>query len=160
MNLLTEQNGTVTIITLREERLDAHNSDQLKAEINRLFEGGTKDLLVDLKEVRFIDSSGLGVLVSGFKNASTRQGSIKLCSLQTQVKSMFELTRLHQSNAVPVYGDQIKLTHFKSFSNSLLNSKYTRFTSVITVRCYSAAGSLSGCFSAFTVSAPDSTAPA
>ena len=96
MNLKTEQNGAVTVIIVREERLDAHNSDELKIEMVRLFEGGTKDLLLDLKEVRFIDSSGLGVLVSGYKNASTRQGSIKLCSLQTQVKSMFELTRLHR----------------------------------------------------------------
>src|SRR5664279_5573009 len=96
MNLKTEQNGAVTVVVVREERLDAHNSDELKVEMNRLFESGTKDLLVDLKEVRFIDSSGLGVLVSGYKNASTRQGSIKLCSLQSQVKSMFELTRLHR----------------------------------------------------------------
>jgi anti-sigma B factor antagonist len=96
MNLKTEQNGTVLVVMVHEERLDAHNSDELKTEISRQFESGTKNLLVDLKEVRFIDSSGLGVLVSGYKNASTHQGSIKLCSLQTQVKSMFELTRLHR----------------------------------------------------------------
>lgn len=96
MNLKTELNGNLMVIFVREERLDAHNSDQLKAEINRIFEQGTKDILLDLKEVRFIDSSGLGVLVSGFKNASTRQGSLRLCGLQTQVKSMFELTRLHR----------------------------------------------------------------
>jgi anti-sigma B factor antagonist len=96
MNLKTEVNGAVTIISVHEERVDAHNSGELKTEMNRLFEAGTKDLLIDLKEVRFIDSSGLGVLVSGFKNASTHQGSIKLCSLQTQVKSMFELTRLQR----------------------------------------------------------------
>jgi anti-sigma B factor antagonist len=96
MNLKTEVQAGVTIITVREERFDAHNSDELKTEMNRLFEAGTKNLLVDLKEVRFIDSSGLGVLVSGFKNASTHQGSIKLCSLQTQVRSMFELTRLQR----------------------------------------------------------------
>jgi anti-sigma B factor antagonist len=96
MNLKTEANGKVMVVVVREERLDAHNSDELKVEMNRLFESGTKELLVDLKEVRFIDSSGLGVLVSGYKNASTHQGSIKLCSLQTQVKSMFELTRLHR----------------------------------------------------------------
>jgi anti-sigma B factor antagonist len=84
------------VIIVREERLDAHNSDELKIEMNRLFESGAKNLLVDLKEVRFIDSSGLGALVSGYKNASTRQGSIKLCGLQSQVKSMFELTRLHR----------------------------------------------------------------
>jgi anti-sigma B factor antagonist len=96
MNLKTETHGKVMVVVVREERLDAHNSDELKVEMNRLFESGTKDLLVDLKEVRFIDSSGLGVMVSGYKNAATRQGSIKLCSLQTQVKSMFELTRLHR----------------------------------------------------------------
>jgi anti-sigma B factor antagonist len=96
MNLKTETNGGIVVLSVREERLDAHNSDELKLEVNRLFESGTKNLLVDLKEVRFIDSSGLGVLVSGFKNASTHTGSIKLCSLQTQVRSMFELTRLHR----------------------------------------------------------------
>jgi anti-sigma B factor antagonist len=96
MNLKTELNGKVMVVTVREERLDAHNSDELKVEMNRLFENGTKDLLVDLKEVRFIDSSGLGVLVSGYKNAATHQGTIRLCSLQAQVKSMFELTRLHR----------------------------------------------------------------
>ncbi|KAA0895085.1 STAS domain-containing protein [Oryzomonas japonica] len=96
MQLKIEENGAVRVIYVKEERLDAHNSDELKAELNRLFDSGTKDLLIDLKEVRFIDSSGLGVLVSGFKNASARQGSLKLSALQSQVKSMFELTRLHR----------------------------------------------------------------
>ncbi|HEY3307412.1 MAG TPA: STAS domain-containing protein [Desulfuromonadaceae bacterium] len=96
MNLKTEASGDLMVIFVREERLDAHNSDELKKEMNRLFDSGAKDILLDLKEVRFIDSSGLGVLVSGFKNASTRQGSLKLCGLQAQVKSMFELTRLHR----------------------------------------------------------------
>jgi anti-sigma B factor antagonist len=96
MNLKTEASGEIRIVFVKEERLDAHNSDELKAELNRLFDEGAKELLIDLKEVRFIDSSGLGVLVSGFKNASARQGSLKLSGLQTQVRSMFELTRLHR----------------------------------------------------------------
>ena len=96
MNFKTETNGKRRVIFVREERLDAHNSDGLKTEMNRLFAEGSNELIVDLKEVRFIDSSGLGVLVSGFKNASARQGSLKLSGLQTQVRSMFELTRLHR----------------------------------------------------------------
>ena len=96
MNIKTEASGKLMVIYVREERLDAHNSEELKTELHRLFESGTKDLVIDLKEVRFIDSSGLGVLVSGFKNASTRQGALKLSALQTQVKSMFELTRLQR----------------------------------------------------------------
>jgi len=96
MNVSTEKNKGIVTVFVKEERLDAHNSEELKAELNRIFEGGSRDVVVDLKQVRFIDSSGLGVLVSGFKNASTRQGTLKLSALQTQVKSMFELTRLHR----------------------------------------------------------------
>lgn len=96
MNLKKEVSQGITVIFVKEERLDAHNSDELKTELNSIFESGQSNLCVDLKEVRFIDSSGLGVFVSAFKNASTRQGSVKLSGLQSQVKSMFELTRLHR----------------------------------------------------------------
>ena len=96
MNISTEQiNGTI-VIHIDEERLDAHNSGDLKVLMQQLFEAGNLNLLVDLKNVRFIDSSGLGALVSGFKNATVKQGILKLSSLQPQVKSMFELTRLHR----------------------------------------------------------------
>ena len=109
MNFKTEINGKVVVVFVKEERLDANNSEELKSELNRIFESGSKDLIVDLKEVRFIDSSGLGVLVSGFKNASTRQGTIKLSGLQTQVKSMFELTRLHRVfDIFPTVGDALE----------------------------------------------------
>lgn len=96
MNLQIDQKSDITIITVREERLDAHNSNDLKEKIYSIFEGGKKNILVDLREVRFIDSSGLGALVSGFKNAISHQGNLKLSGLQSQVKSMFELTRLHR----------------------------------------------------------------
>ncbi|SDE44891.1 STAS domain-containing protein [Desulfuromonas thiophila] len=85
-----------TVLTVDEERLDAHNSNELKAQLLNLFEEGKVNVIIDLAAVRFIDSSGLGALVSGFKNASSRNGGVKLCGLQTQVKSMFELTRLHR----------------------------------------------------------------
>jgi len=96
MNLQSENRNGIITIQVKEERLDAHNSGELKVEMQRLFDEGNKNLLIDLKEVRFIDSSGLGALVSGFKNATSHQGSLKLATLQPQVKSMFELTRLHR----------------------------------------------------------------
>ncbi len=96
MNLKIEEKNEIVIIFVKEERLDAHNSGELKLEMQGLYDGGKKNLLVDLKDVRFIDSSGLGALVSGFKNAISHQGNLKLSTLQPQVKSMFELTRLHR----------------------------------------------------------------
>lgn len=96
MNLTIEQKGGAVLLAVHEERLDAHNSSELKAQMVKLFEEGKNNLVIDLQSVRFVDSSGLGALVSGFKNASSRNGSLKLSGLQLQVKSMFELTRLHR----------------------------------------------------------------
>lgn len=92
---ITERNG-VTILSLGAERLDAHNSHMVKDELKRLFAAGAKRVLVDLVEVRFIDSSGLGALVSGFKNAMSGRSRLALAGLQDQVQSMFELTRLNR----------------------------------------------------------------
>ncbi len=96
MNLTVEERGGVVLLAIHEERLDAHNSGDLKAQMLKLFEEGKADLVLDLQTVKFVDSSGLGAMVSGFKNASSRNGSLKLSGLQLQVKSMFELTRLHR----------------------------------------------------------------
>ncbi len=92
---MTEQDDIIKI-SIQEERMDAHNSGELKEQMLQLFDEGKCNLIVDLSAVRFIDSSGLGALVSGFKNASAREGNLKLCCLQPQVRSMFELTRLHR----------------------------------------------------------------
>jgi anti-sigma B factor antagonist len=96
MMLNIEEKGSVVLIEVKEERLDAHNSGELKSRMLSLFEEGKNNIVVALHDVRFVDSSGLGALVSGFKNASARNGNLKLCGLQSQVKSMFELTRLHR----------------------------------------------------------------
>ncbi len=96
MNINIDEKGTAVLIEVKEERLDAHNSSELKTQMLSLFDEGKNNLVIDLQDVRFVDSSGLGSLVSGFKNASARNGNLKLSGLQPQVKSMFELTRLHR----------------------------------------------------------------
>lgn len=96
MQLNIVEQGDIVKIEIQEERMDAHNSGDLKEQMLQLFDEGKCNLIIDLSGVRFVDSSGLGALVSGFKNASAREGSLKLCSLQPQVRSMFELTRLHR----------------------------------------------------------------
>lgn len=96
MNIQINERGDIVLISVDEERLDAHNSTDLKTRLLSLFEDGKSNMVINLEGVRFVDSSGLGALVSGFKNASARNGSLKLSNLQPQVQSMFELTRLHR----------------------------------------------------------------
>ncbi|HLF95867.1 MAG TPA: STAS domain-containing protein [Methylococcaceae bacterium] len=96
MNIAAEKRNGKTLLSLKEERLDAHNSGELKDYLQRLLESGSNAVVIDLSDVRFIDSSGLGALLSGYKNATLRQGSLVLAGLQSRVQSMFELTRLHR----------------------------------------------------------------
>jgi anti-sigma B factor antagonist len=96
MEISVTEIAGVTILKPMNERLDAHNSDTLKESMKEVFERGAKKVLVDLGQLRFIDSSGLGALVSGFKNSVSHRGHLALSNLQGQVQSMFELTRLHR----------------------------------------------------------------
>ena len=63
MNITTETRENRTVIKLGEERLDAHNSGELRNRLLGLLEAGGQHLIVDLSGVSFIDSSGLSALV-------------------------------------------------------------------------------------------------
>jgi len=96
MNITEEDRNGITLLCVKEQRLDANNSGDLKEYLKRLLETEAKALIIDLSMVNFIDSSGLGALLSGYKNANLHQGSLVLHGLQPRVQSMFELTRLQR----------------------------------------------------------------
>jgi anti-sigma B factor antagonist len=94
MKLNVEKINAYTVLFIQEERIDAHNSGELKEAILHLIERGEVNLIVQLEQVRFIDSSGLGALLAGHKNAAAKSGKMAIVNMQQQVLSMFELTRL------------------------------------------------------------------
>jgi len=96
MNVTEEKTNGFNVLLVKDERIDAHNSADLKDYILRMIEQGEVNIIVQLEHVRFIDSSGLGALLSGFKHAEAKSGKLFLSNLQQQVLSMFELTRLNR----------------------------------------------------------------
>jgi len=96
MNLNLSKSNDFNVLTVLDERIDAHNSADLKDYILRLIERGEHNIIVQLEHVRFIDSSGLGALLSGHKNTIAKSGRFVLTNIQQQVGSMFELTRLNR----------------------------------------------------------------
>ena len=96
MKLTIEQENDAVVVLVQEERLDAHNSEELKACLLGQLNDGNSKIIVELKEVHFIDSSGLGALLAGYKNAVKSEGTLALAGLQPQVRSLFDLTRLHR----------------------------------------------------------------
>jgi len=96
MKLNLEKSPGHLLITVLEERIDAHNSSELKSAILQSIGHGQPQIVVQLEKVRFIDSSGLGALLSGYKHAAAQGGKLVLTNIQQQVLSMFELTRLNR----------------------------------------------------------------
>ena len=95
MNIIQQQLNGFSVLYIKEERIDAHNSNDLKQYIVERIEAGEINLVVQLQEVKFVDSSGLGALLAGYKHAAAKSGKLALSNMQRQVLSMFELTRLN-----------------------------------------------------------------
>jgi|YelNatPaOPRAMG01_1025707.scaffolds.fasta_scaffold00049_15 anti-sigma B factor antagonist len=91
--------GTATlsreVMVLRPQgELDVQTSQPLREQIQDSLRRGNTRLVVDLSEVTYVDSSALGVLVTGLKQARKANGCLKLCGLRGNVLRVFELTRL------------------------------------------------------------------
>ncbi|MBA2368345.1 MAG: STAS domain-containing protein [Candidatus Protochlamydia sp.] len=85
------------VITPLEENLDAKNSPAFKEEIFLLLEStDIIKVIIDLTNLQFIDSSGLGVLLSLQRNLRSQKGTLKLVHLNKPVRTMFEIVSMHK----------------------------------------------------------------
>lgn len=74
-------------------RLTAATASTFKEEVSRVIDEGYDKLVIDLSDVGFVDSSGLGVLVGLLKKVGNR-GEIVLCQPGDSVMQMFRITRM------------------------------------------------------------------
>jgi anti-sigma B factor antagonist len=74
--------------------LDIVTSDAVKRELAQLIDDGNDAVALDLSDVGFVDSSGLGVLVAIHRHAEAQGGSFVLRSVTPQVRRLFDITRL------------------------------------------------------------------
>lgn len=78
------------------QELSALNARELKTEVMKNFADGMISIDFDASELGFIDSSGLGALISLQKATSLRSGSLRIISPSEQAQQILELTRLHR----------------------------------------------------------------
>jgi anti-sigma B factor antagonist len=95
MKLAVERVDDVDIVMLCGQELDASNVTQFKNDIAPVLEVSAK-LVLDMSQVQFIDSSGLGSLLSCLRQVRTRDGDLKLCGILKPVQAVFDLVRMHK----------------------------------------------------------------
>ena len=86
-------NSVVQIIE-PEGILDGTKTDDFHHQIDRSIDSGVHTILVDFSKVTFMDSSGLGALVKAFKSLQAAEVNLFLCSINEQIKMLFELTSM------------------------------------------------------------------
>ena len=91
MNVTTEE--AATVIELIGD-LDFHTARRLREKILELHAQGTKDLVLDMSALDFIDSSGLSVLVAGLKRLKNSDGNLTLRSVPDQTRRVLEVSGL------------------------------------------------------------------
>lgn len=92
------ENDGITVVVPRGPRLDAEIAGELRAQLLQLIDRGARKLVIDLPAVDFIDSSGLGALVSALKRLRQTDpaADIRLAHVQAPVRAVLEIIRLHR----------------------------------------------------------------
>lgn len=91
LSVTTSDAGDHTVVVVSGE-VDAATSDTLRAAIFDVIEGGQPRVVVDMSEVSFIDSSGLRVLIGGYKAADSGGGTLRVGSPSDAVVRLLEIT--------------------------------------------------------------------
>nr|WP_314899838.1 STAS domain-containing protein [uncultured Deefgea sp.] len=96
MELITcHTHSTQTVITFNTTSLDASNADAFRKQIRPVLESSGK-IALDMSALSFVDSSGLGALLSCLRFCTEQDGSFALYGLQRPVSALFELMRMHR----------------------------------------------------------------
>ena len=74
--------------------IDVYTSPKVKDAITELIDQGHYNLVINLEKVRYIDSTGLGVLIGGLKRVREHGGTVNLVCTNPQIKKIFDITGL------------------------------------------------------------------
>ncbi len=87
--------GDVAIVDLAGKITLGENTGILREELRSLLSQGTKSIVLNMGDVSYVDSAGLGELVGAYTTATNQGGSVKLLNLQGKLKDLMQITKLH-----------------------------------------------------------------
>lgn len=90
MDIVEEKSQAVSIFRLNG-RLDSNTSQGFEQKVFNAISDGTKKMVIDFKEIDYISSAGLRVILKATKALAREEGKIMLCDMQDYVKEVFEI---------------------------------------------------------------------
>ncbi len=94
MTIETRTAGPVTILDIHGKITIGEGSAEVRSVVRELLQAGNKEILLNLGDVSYVDSSGIGELVSSFTTVSGQGGHLKLLNLTKKLKELLAITKL------------------------------------------------------------------
>ena len=88
--------GNVTLVDIAGKITIGEGDVQLREKVNELLAAGETRIVLNLANVKYMDSAGIGELVACYKRAKDRQGTVKLLNPSGKVYDLLQLTRLEE----------------------------------------------------------------
>jgi len=93
MDINTRSSGEVVVLAIAGE-IDLYNAPEIKDIINKLIVAKKYNVIINLGKGSYIDSSGIGALISSLSNLKKYQSGLKIINVFASVRKVFELTKL------------------------------------------------------------------
>lgn len=94
LNITERQAGDITILDLSGDLIFGQGNIELRNVIRHELNAGKKKILLDFASVKYVDSSGIGELISGLIAVNRDEGQLKLMNLSGRFKELLTITRL------------------------------------------------------------------
>lgn len=122
MKYTIEKQEKYTTLQLNEEKLDTNLAPQLKSEFVTLHAEGTKNIVIDLKQVKYTDSSGLSALLVGNRTFHQNDGVFILANLSDHVMKLIKISQLDGVlNILPTVEEAVDAVYMHEIESDLKN---------------------------------------
>ena len=120
MNFSITQRVKVAVLKSQVEKLDALQAPDLKAQLILLSKSGTKNIILDLSDSRYCDSSGLSAILVGKRQCADLNGSFVICGLQPSVTKLISIAQLDRVlNIVPTVDEAVDMVYMEEQEREL-----------------------------------------
>lgn len=120
MNVTLERKDKYSIIKVHEAKLTSGVAPELKAEIVMLHHEDFRNIIVDLSEVQYCDSSGLSALLVGYRLCRDANGTYVLTGVQDHVRKLISISQLDSMlNVIPTINEAVDLIFMNEVEKQL-----------------------------------------
>jgi anti-sigma B factor antagonist len=95
MRISMNEKSGVAVLTVSGRLMGGKDADRFHDRVREILDDGHRNILVDLSNVSWVNSTGLGILIAAHSTVSNASGAMKLCQVNKRVESLLMVTRLN-----------------------------------------------------------------